>query len=336
MESAPLAAEPRPGPVVSPVTPAPQTAIFDPDDFANWALADLGMKPATVKENTRRLRAMQRKGFNVLVFLRSPEDAKVEVRSMLAAIGRRNKPTQFRNCVKVVNWLARYAAMSDARFKTRDDKAIQWSSPNPVRRKPVLFTPAEIKALRGYGHAQDNRTTAVIKRRRALVWLCLDVGLRRSEIARINLADIDAAHRGLHIPDPAKGGKPRLVPLAPDAFRDNAPLQAWMRARYATKSDALWIAWVDKCGAAFPMTVGGLSKEFAVMSQELGFRLSFNRFRHYHASELVNNGLDIRVLKDLYGHASLNSTAWYTQLSDDTIRDAVDRARTGRKRRKAA
>lgn len=317
------------------VDQAPATRIFDIEDFANWALADAGKAQLTVTENVRRLRAMMRNGFNPQVFIHSPADAVAEARRILAIVKRGEKKWQFKNHVKVLNWLAQYAATTDERFEE-----VKWKAPAPPRRRPVIFTPEEIAKLRAYGSQNEtgrgHRSKPIFKLRRALIWWCLDDGLRRVEQHRKKITQIDAVNQAMQVANPAKGGHARAIPLHPDAFHERRPLQAWLRARATIPGveefEEVWIA-TTRAGRAKPMTVGGLSRELREVGKELGFRVSFNRFRHYHASDLTKGGVPLPVMQELYGHASISSTAWYVHVDLGDMQREVELARRRRKRR---
>lgn len=52
--------------------------------------------------------------------------------------------------------------------------------------------------------------------------------------------------------------------------------------------------------------------------------LSVHKLRHTFATLAYQNGVDVRVLKDILGHENLNTTQIYTHVSDSQMRDAMN------------
>lgn len=130
-------------------------------------------------------------------------------------------------------------------------------------------------------------------------------GLRSYEIARLRREQIDEST--VHVIG-GKGGKDRDVPTHPrlwEAVMD-LPNGGLTRMRNNSPSTARW---VSRCTA-----------------QHLQLRhipISLHMLRHWYATTLLRQGVDIRVIQELMGHASLNSTAIYTMVSSAQMRAAV-------------
>ena len=121
----------------------------------------------------------------------------------------------------------------------------------------------------------------------------------------------------LHVRD-GKGGKDRLVPLPKRTL-------AMLRAYWQTHRHPNWI--FPGKGSQFdrPMDRGGVQKAMkqVVKQCNINKHLSPHSLRHCFATHLLEQGVDLRSLQVLLGHASLNTTARYTRVTQQKQRDAV-------------
>ena len=284
----------------------------------DWLLADACLAQTTVEESMRKLRQMEREGFRVSVFFAGPKEAQEEVRRVVARVKRRpgySKHT-VRNFQKVANLLLRYAQARDRRFRG----VSPWSlEPEPVPRKERLSR-AQLMATRGYWHP----FRFVCLRRRALLYLAENTGLRRIELGRINVADFQ--RRGdrwwLSIPDPAKEGARRRIPLPrhPGASRLDAYLAVRREMKGAT--DALWVA-RKRGNVAVAQDPRRISQEFMHISRGVGFYVSPTRLRRTRARWLRKNSVAAAVGARQFGQASERTFERYAgALDDDDVLDS--------------
>jgi integrase/recombinase XerC len=189
---------------------------------------------------------------------------------------------------------------------------------------------------------------AIDLRDRALLELLYGAGLRVSELASLDVRDLDL-HRG-DVRVSGKGGKQRVVPL-PAAAR--AALEAWVTSRRAPGilAQPLFISLSKRRaslasaarGEAKPSGGGGAGSAGAVPAR-LGVRdvrrivasrarksriashVHPHRLRHSYATHLLDMGADLREIQELLGHSSLATTEKYTAVSAERLIDAYDRA----------
>jgi len=148
-------------------------------------------------------------------------------------------------------------------------------------------------------------------------------GLRISEATRLDISAIDRANLVLRIV--GKSNKERLVPLPQPILDELGHL--WL-----SHHNPRWL-FPNRCGDA-SLNTQVLSDSFAAAVVAAGIRrdVTPHALRHSYATRLIENGVDIRVVQILLGHASIASTAIYTHLTTPTrtsLHDLLDRRMTG-------
>lgn len=155
-----------------------------------------------------------------------------------------------------------------------------------------------------------------------ILTLFLNCGMRLSELCGLNISDIrpDGTMRLL-----GKGNKERIVYLN-DACID--AISAYLAVRpndgvKANDKNALFISRNKR--RISNKTVQHLVKTYLDKAGLGGQGFSTHKLRHTAATLMYQHGnVDIRVLKDILGHANLGTTQIYTHISDKQIKQAID------------
>jgi integrase/recombinase XerD len=158
-------------------------------------------------------------------------------------------------------------------------------------------------------------------RDRAMLELLYAAGLRITELVDLDIDDVDLVQRTVRCL--GKGSKERIVPVGRVACR---ALGAWMtRGRPALQPDSLTLFCNPRGGR---LTRQGGWKIIKRHAQRAGFadRVSPHTLRHSFATHLLDNGADVRVVQELLGHASVNTTQVYTRISRARLRAVYDQA----------
>jgi integrase/recombinase XerD len=161
--------------------------------------------------------------------------------------------------------------------------------------------------------AMPNLSTPCGVRDRAVLETFYCSGLRRSELACLRLADLDAVQRLVWIRR-GKGGRDRIVPIGSRALH-------WVR-RYLGDVRPGWVRGAEPgflflTGRGGPLKPGRLSERVAryVDAAAVGKRGSCHLFRHTMATLMLEGGADIRWIQAMLGHAQLSTTARYTRVA---------------------
>jgi len=144
-------------------------------------------------------------------------------------------------------------------------------------------------------------------------------GLRRAELAGLDLADYDPAAATLRVL--GKGNKERSIPLEGGAV---AWLTDWLKMRGEAPGPMFWP--VTKAGDLQPrrMTAQAIYDALAKRARAVGVaHLSPHDLRRSCISDLLDAGADIATVQRLAGHASPTTTARYDRRGEAAKRRAV-------------
>lgn len=147
------------------------------------------------------------------------------------------------------------------------------------------------------------QATGNIKHRTLLITI-YGAGLRVSEVVNLRMNDIDGERKTLHIRC-GKGGKDRYVILSPVVYQ---ALKAYWRA--CRFEDFIFPNPQDfhkPLSSASAAKIFKTAKAIAEIKKDGGI----HSFRHAFATHLLESGADIFAIKELLGHASINSTVRY-------------------------
>ena len=149
-------------------------------------------------------------------------------------------------------------------------------------------------------------------RDRAMLELFYSTGLRRTELCRLELADLNTERRTLTVRQ-GKGKKDRVVPVGMRAIHwlERYLKEARPRLCLDTRTQALFLTGY---GEAFnPDVVSRMVS--AWMKKVTGRVASCHLLRHTCATHTLEGGADIRYIQQLLGHSKLETTAIYTEVS---------------------
>ena len=182
--------------------------------------------------------------------------------------------------------------------------------PCPEKRLPQqVLTLTEVERLLAVPDTHD----ALGVRDRTLLELFYSTGMRRTELCRLNLADLNTERRTVHVRQ-GKGKKDRMVPVGLQALAwlDRYLREVRPRLCLDTRTQALFLTGY---GQAFNPDV--LSRMVSTWLQRAGLKRKgcCHVLRHSCATHMLENGADIRFIQQLLGHEKLDTTAIYTEVS---------------------
>lgn len=155
---------------------------------------------------------------------------------------------------------------------------------------------------------QPNTNTICGLRDKAILELLYGCGLRVSELCTLKIHDLQDDH--LHVL--GKGNKHRIQPIGKKALE---AIHEYLPYREG-KDDSLF---VSRQGYQMDRTfiwkmIKGYAKKSGITKC-----ISPHTLRHSFASHLLDNGAELRIIQELLGHSTINSTERYTHISKEQI-----------------
>ncbi len=185
---------------------------------------------------------------------------------------------------------------------------------------------APTKALANAGRDPIAELTAL--RDKAMLELLFSTGLRVSELCRLR-SDIDLTRDEFSVR--GKGDKVRVVFLSPSA---KLAVAEYLKKR-GDMSDALFVGYGKAARgkaaeAITPRSIERIVKQYAIKAG-ITRKVTPHVIRHSFATDLLENGADLRSVQALLGHANIATTQVYTHVTDKHLRE-VHKAFHGKRR----
>ena len=268
------------------------------EKFENFALSRLHFSPSTIDDRMRKLRYLERHGIDLIDF---------DEESVYTHFARRIRqgalPSTLNHYVKALNAWVQYIHL-DIRFSQYRENE-----------KPIKIpTSKEINLL-----LKSCKRTRQGKLLKTTVFLFANSGMRISELCNIKLSDVDY-HRNT-ITVMGKGKKTRIIPVKPYVLtgKQYPSLKNYIEHhRYKTSKTYLF---TQPNGRIYPKY---LRSHFRETVKEVGIGwIHPHSLRHYYATELLRNGVNVKIVQLLLGHANIKTTSRYLHMLENDMFKAI-------------
>ena len=171
---------------------------------------------------------------------------------------------------------------------------------------PSVLNASEVKAL---------FTACTLLKHRLLLGLCYGCGLRCGEVRNLRIGDIDLERRMLHVRQ-GKGNKDRIVPLG-------NMLQRGITTYIDTQRPQVFL-FEGNDGQAFSQrgaqwVMSQALKKTSIIKEDV----SLHTLRHSYATHLLEQGVSILAIKELLGHAHIDTTMIYLHLARPVLTQTI-------------
>ena len=144
-----------------------------------------------------------------------------------------------------------------------------------------------------------------------MVELAYGSGLRRDELRKVNMDDVDYEEQTIRVT--GKGNKTRIVPLTEETIRC---IRRYSILRRGASRGPLLVS--------FRGTRLSLQGVYTILKDRAGIRPHL--LRHACATHMLANGAGIRLIQELLGHADLRATQIYTAIEKGQLKEVVHRS----------
>lgn len=227
--------------------------------------------------------------------------------------GRATIRLQFAALRSFFKWLTR-------RRGWKTNPLLEVQLPKREKKLPVVLTVAQIEQMLALPLTMEKSKRDAVwapERDAAILELFYSTGMRLSELAALNVEDIDAISEVVRVF--GKGRKERLCPLGTPAL---SAVQRY-RQKAGVHNGPLFLSRVRR-----RMTIDAINdvvQKYWRLSG-LAVHMTPHKFRHSFATHLLNNGADLRSVQSLLGHASLSTTQIYTHVSTQRMKEVYESA----------
>jgi integrase/recombinase XerC len=200
------------------------------------------------------------------------------------------------------------------------DPSVGLYTPKGASRVPRILSHSDLdQLLRASPVAADPVATAVARRDVAVTELLYGSGLRVAELCGLSEGDMDLARQMITVW--GKGSKQRRVPMSEPSVD---AIRSWLR-----EGRPVLVAETTPADAAFLGVRGGrlnVREVRRILDAHSASPVHPHALRHTFATHLLDGGADLRVVQELLGHASLETTQVYTHVSKERLLQAYERS----------
>jgi len=199
---------------------------------------------------------------------------------------------------------------------------ISLSKPDKASKSIKFLTLDQIGKLLASIEPKDDIST----RDRAILEAFFSTGLRIAELVSLNLEQFNSLKdkKDMELGVIGKGGKPRVVYFSERALNY---IRKYLEIRNDVKhanQKALFINFRDKKddtdARLTPRSIERMVKKYALFSGVPIFTTP-HTLRHSYATDLLNQGVDLRSIQEFLGHSNIATTQIYTHVTNKRLRD---------------
>jgi site-specific recombinase XerD len=191
----------------------------------------------------------------------------------------------------------------------KSNPASQIINPKSKRKLPSIVSYEQILTVLDKADEREANTGPV----KVIFELLYGCALRVSELCSINFSDIDLSSGILRVR--GKGNKVRIVPVGSKSI---SAIKKYLSENNSDKKDEALIT-TESGKRIYPRYVYRIVNKYLSMVTDID-KKSPHALRHSAATHMLDNGADLRAVKEILGHENLSTTQIYTHVSVERLK----------------
>lgn len=289
------------------------------DRFLRHLTLERGLSHNTIAAYRRDLA-----GYTEFLVLRGVRDlsgvSQAVITDFMLSLREREKPLSVASVARTLSAVRSLHSWAAEEGLVTEDVSRQQRPPKQAKRLPKAISITDVEAL--LNAVSGDEPTAL--RNRALLEMLYATGARVSELVTADLDDVIIDSDMIRVI--GKGNKQRLLPFG--SYAKDALNAYLVRARpvMAARGASTPALFLGSRGNRMSRQSVWLILQEAAKKAQLPQQISPHTLRHSFATHLLSGGADVRAVQELLGHASVNTTQIYTQVTIDTLRESYQTA----------
>ena len=283
-------------------------------DFETWLRLEKGLADNSVEAYLRDVGQMRR-----FMEDQGVEPEAVTLEHLQLLLGQLNDmgiaPASQRRMIAGWRMFYKHLVVEDA---MKDSPAEMLDLPVRPRHLPDVLSDEDITKIQAtfdLGLPDQFRNNVIVE----VLYGC---GLRVSELVNLKMSNVYEDEGMLQVI--GKGDKERWVPINARALEMMEMYIHTVRVHYDIKPGEEKFVFINRLGRHLSRNYVFMFLQQAVKDAGLNKHVSPHSLRHSFATELVENGADLRAVQEMLGHESISTTEIYTHLTRDALRNTIE------------
>ena len=228
-----------------------------------------------------------------------------------------NSGVSKRSCKRRLCALRHFYKYMVRREMVKDNPFVFVSSPKIEKTLPKFLYKDQVREILDENKKRDD---LLAYRDQAILSTLYYSGIRASELVSLELQSVSLPRRTLRVL--GKGNKERIVPISEECKKDIETYMKTTRVELASRNkEGTKVLFLNDHGNK--LTTRGLEYILDQIEQKAGSFVGLHPhiLRHSFATHLLENGADLRIIQELLGHESLNTTQVYTHVTEESMKE---------------